>query len=224
GENSSVIHDTGTGEDRPYYTLQGTAAGRGLLLPGTSKAPFEWIYDGRTWTSSDEARWVFTLKAGINQEAFGGRGKLYERNEDGHEHRLRARLWGGPFELNGAAGFWKDVAEIHPPQDDDLTSFNKFIDLTSRRDGADTLALPDSVRFNQTTDKGVNAAVGATWKLRKALLGAEYHVTERKLDQVIVGAGPDRRVWDVRAGLEYACTPVFAGRLGYIYRADDRDL
>lgn len=224
GENSSVIHDTGTGEDRPYYTLQGTAMGRGLLIPGTSRAPFEWIYDGKTWTSSDEGRWVFTLKAGINQDPFAGRGKLFDREEEGFEHRFRARLWTGPLELNGAAGFWKDVVEVHPPDPNDLTSFNDFIGLASRRDGADTLALPDSIRFNHSTDKGVSAAAGVTWKLHKGLFGAEYHVTEHKLDQVIAGAGPDRRVWDVRTGLEYPCTPVFAGRLGYIYRFDDRDL
>jgi hypothetical protein len=224
GENSSVIHDTGTGENRHYYILQGSATGRGLLLPGTSSMPLEWVWDSQTWTASDEATWVFTLKAGINQEPFAGRGKLYDRREDGYEHRFRARLWSGPFELNGAAGFWRDVEQIRPPDDNDLTSFNKFIDLTSIRDGADTLALPDSVRFNHSTDRGVNAALGATWRLSKALLGAEYHVTERKLDSEVAGAGPDRRVWDVRTGLEYACTPVFAGRLGYIYRFDDRDL
>ena len=223
GENSSVIHDTGTGENRPYYTLQGTALGRGLLVPGTSGMPLEWIYDGRKWTSSDETRWVFTLKAGINQEPFASRGKLLDRSEDGFEHRLRARIWTGPLELNGSAGFWKTDVEIRPPVNDP-TSFNAFIDLSSTREGADTLALPDSVRFNHSTDKGGNAAVGATLKIRKGLLGMEYHVSERKLDQTIAGAGPDRRVWDVRTGLEYPCTSIFAGRLGYIYRADDRDL
>jgi hypothetical protein len=223
GENSSVIHDMGTGEDRPYYTLQGTATGRGLLLPGTKNAPFEWIYDGSKWSSSGEGRWVFTLKAGINQDPYAGRGKLFDRNENGWQQRLRGRLWKGAFELNGSAAFWSDDAEIHPPDPNDASSFNAFIGQTYRRDGADTLALPDSIRFNHYSETGMSAAVGGTWKLRKGLLGMEYHVAQRKLDQTITGPGPDQYVWDLRTGLEYPCTPVFAGRLGYVYRSDDRD-
>jgi hypothetical protein len=223
GENSSVIHDMGTGEDRSYYTLQGTAVGRGLLVPGTGNMPLEWGYDIRSWTSSSESRWAFTLKAGINQEPFTGRGKLLDRTEDGIEHRVRARVWSGPFELNGSAHFWNDEAEITPPTDDP-SSFNAFIGVASQRDGADTLALPDSIRYERTTDDGIRGAVGMTWKLGKGLLGMEYHRAERKLVQTSTGEGPLRQIWDVRTGFEYSCTSVFAGRLGYIYRSDDRDL
>jgi hypothetical protein len=35
--------------------------------------------------------------------------------------------------------------------------------------------------------------------------------------------GPDRKVWDVRGGAEYACTQALKGRFGYLYRWDDHD-
>lgn len=226
GENSSVIHDTGTGEDRPYYQLQTSAVGRGvpILGPGTARWPIEWGYDGRTWTSSSEGRWVFTLKAGINQAPFTGRGKLFERSEDGLDQRFRVRAWSGNFELNGSGGYWRREIEVRPPDPLDFSSFNRFITIASQRDGADSLALPDSVRHTRSVERTVNLAYGATWKLKRGLVGLEYHWAEQKLEQLVGGEGPKRGVWDLRGGMEYRCTDVLAGRLGYIYRSDDRDL
>jgi len=226
GDNSSVIHDGGTGEDRPYLTLQTSAVGRGvpILGPGTARWPIEWGYDGRAWTSSSEARWVFTLKAGINQEPFAGRGKLLDRKENGIEERFRARAWTGPFELDGSAGYWRREIEVRPPDAADLSSFNRFITTISERDGADSLALPDSIRQNRSRERVLSLAYGATWKLRRGLLGLEYHYSGQKIEQTVAGEGPERRIWDVRSGMEYRCTGKLAGRLGYIYRSDDRDL
>ncbi len=217
GENSNPLHSSGTGEDRPYYSGQGSLIGR--IGPS-----FEWGADGRAWTSASEERWVFTLKAGINQEPFAGRGKMLDRDESGTEGRFRARWKHGRFEANAGAGRWRREIEVIPPDPLDRSSFNYFIYRAATREGADSLALPDSIRHNRSQERVWDAAGGATWNLSRGLVGVEYHYGEQEFGQTLTGKGPQRRTWDVRSGVEYACTRAFTGRLGYVYRSDDRDL
>ena len=218
GENSSVIHDSGTGEDRPHYAIQLTEMGR------LANNRLEWIYDFYTWQGGGEGRWVFTLKAGLNQEPFFGRGKLLDRNEDGLAGRGRVRFNAGNLMLSGSFDHGTRTIEVTPPDLTDETSFNHFLNVAYNRDGADSLALPDSVVFNRQEDTYWSMAGGGTWRLRRGLVGFEYHYGEQKRIQADIGEGPKRQYWDVRAGLEYPCTRVLTGRAGYLYRVDDRDL
>ena len=217
GQNSSVIHDSGTGEDRPHYAIQATQM-------GTLGKNLEWIYDFYNWTSASEDRWVFTLKAGLNQEPFFGRGKLLDREESGIAGRGRLKWSAGKLTLAGSVDHGNRTIDITPPDITDLTSFNYFRNVAYNRDGADSLALPDSIARTTSEDAFWNVAGGGTWKLNRGTLGVEYHYGESKRIQTIIGEGPKRQVWDVRAGLEYPWTPVLDGRVGYIYRDDDRDI
>ena len=216
GENSSVIHDSGTGEDRPYYGIQATETGRA--------GPIDWIYDVQSWKSASEDRWVFTLKAGLNQVPFAGRGKLLDREETGLVGRGRVRWVAGKLTLGGSIDHGSRTVEITPPDIGDRTSFNYFRNVAAHRDGADSLAIPDSVVYEKAEETYWGAAGGATWALGHGSVGFEYHYAEQKLVQTLAGEGPQRRIWDVRTGLEYSCTPVLSGRLGYLFRDDDRDL
>ena len=217
GENSSVIHDSGTGEDRGYYGIQATQMGH-------LGDQVEWIYDIQNWSSSSEDRWVFTLKAGLNQEPFAGRGKLLDREENALVGRGRLRWTAGALTLGGSYDHGSRTVEITPPDIGDRTSFNYFRNVAAHRDGADSLALPDSVVHNKAEETFWSAAGGGSWRLGRGSVGLEYHYAEQKLVQTEAGEGPQRRIWDVRGGAEFACTAVLAGRLGYIYRDDDRDL
>jgi hypothetical protein len=200
----------------------------------------EYAADGRTWTSASEERFVFTLKAGQNQSPFAGRGKMLDRTENGTEGRARVRWTIGRLELNAGGETSLRRLDMLPTVPGDRGSYNYFLDVAANRQGADSLALPDSVQRSHTRDKGWDVAYGATFHLPggKGLLGAEYHFAKHTLEEMIfessvpiglndpvgfLGQGPDRRTSDVRAGLEYACSPAFVGRLGYIRRSDDRD-
>ena len=218
GENSSVIHDSGTGEDRPHYAIQVTEMGR------LANNRLEWIYDFYTWSGAGEGRWVFTLKAGLNQEPFSGRGKLLDREENGLSGRGRVRFNSGNLMLSGSFDHGTRTIEVTPPDITDETSFNHFLNVAYNRDGADSLALPDSVVFDHQEDTYWSVAGGGTWKLSKGIVGVEYHLGEQKRIQSGIGEGPKRQYWDVRAGVEYPCTRVLSGRAGYLYRVDDRDL
>jgi hypothetical protein len=231
GANSDLIHDTGFGEDRPYYKAQLDFVGRFGAL--------EYGLDGRTWTSASEERFVFTLKAGRNQDPFTGRGKVLDREEDGQQGRGHLRWTWGSFEANLAADRSLGTVDVTPPTPGDPTSFNYFLDVAANRTGADSLALPDSVRRTRSRGRSWHVGYGATWRIPggRGLIGLEYHLTEETFEHWVyvspvptpindvsfAGAGPDRRTWDVRGGIEYACGRAVKGRLGYIRRFDDRD-
>lgn len=232
GENSDVIHDTGTGQDRSYYT------GR-LGLSGRFAKGIEYALDGRTWTAENEERFVFTLKAGQNQAPFTGRGKVLDRSEDGNEGRGRVRWTMGNLELNAQGRSWSSEVDILPPPTGAVDSYNYFLNTADNRLGADSLALPDSIVRSHSKDEGLDIGYGATWRLgSRALIGAEYHFAKQSLEVDVfenqaptggsdpvsyVADGPHRRTTDLRGGLEYACTQAFTGRLGYVRRTDDQD-
>jgi hypothetical protein len=129
--------------------------------------------------------------------------------------------------------------DITPTLPGDPESFNYLLDVAANREGADSLALPDSVRRSESQDETWHVGYGLTWKTPggRGLVGVEYHFAKQTAEDRLfqspvpvpvdtvsfLGLGPDRRVWDVRGGVEYACTPALKGRLGYIYRYDDRD-
>jgi len=231
GENSDNIHDTGTGQDRSYYT------GRAGLTGHYQR--FQYALDGRTWSAQNEERFVFTLKAGQNQNPFTGRGKVLDRDEDGSEGRGRVRWTMGNLELNAGGRTWNRTVDITPPPTGAIDSYNYFLNVAANRLGADSLALPDSVVRSHAKDNGWDMAYGATWRFgKKGLLGGEYHFAKQSsqldvfADQApvpgndpvsFVGDGPHRRTSDIRGGIEYSCTEALTGRLGFIRRSDDQD-
>ena len=212
GENSDLIHDTGTGQDRSYYT------GR-LGLAGRVAQGIQYALDGRTWTAENEERFVFTLKAGQNQNPFTGRGKVLDRSEDGNEGRGSVRWTIGKLELNAKGRGWSREVDILPPPTGAVDSYNHFLNVADNRLGADSLALPDSVVRSHSRDEGWDIGYGATWRLGgRGLIGAEYHFAKQSLvvdvfeNQAPTGGsnpvsyvadGPHRRTTDLRGGFEY---------------------
>ncbi|HYM81821.1 MAG TPA: hypothetical protein VEY91_10505 [Candidatus Limnocylindria bacterium] len=216
-ENSGPRHASEIRENRPYTIGQATLIGR----VGPS---FEWGADGRAWRSSSEQSWAFTLSSGIGLVPFSGRGKLLDRQEEGSRMRTRARWRAGSIELG--AGFNTAYREIKtlPPAADDRTSFNHFRNTSSFLSGTDSLSFPDSVSENRSEERTWEIVVGGSWQPRpRTTVGIEYRKLEDRLDQLRSGAGPLRKLWDARGGLEHPLTEVLDGRLGYVYRVDDRD-
>jgi hypothetical protein len=215
GQNAGPRYFSGTGQDRPYYVGQASITG--------GAGPFQYAVDGRGWQSSTEERWVFTLAGGIGQEPLSGRGKRLDRKEEGATLRSRARWRSGPLELGAGWSTNYRQIEIILPDPTDLSSFNYFRNTITYRQNADTLVLPDSVTANVAEERGYEAVVGGTWDINEGVVGVEYHMARQRLDQVVSGPGPIRKLWDVRAGFEHPLTANLDGRLGYIYRRDDRD-
>jgi hypothetical protein len=219
GKNESARHYAQNDEKRPYVTSQATVVGR----LGRSLV---WGVDGRVWRSRSEERWFFSISAGVGADPFVGRGKFLEREERGRAMRTRLRWKHGPIELGGgvATGYRRIV--ITPPGLEDLTSFNHFRNTIGYRANADSLALPDSVSFNQSEERTWEAGGGVAMRLPggRGSWGVEYHRLRGLREQTMSGFGPLRRAWDLRAGFEYRCTEVATGRIGYAYRWEDPDV
>ena len=240
GKNESARRTAENREERPYHTSQATLVGRlGRSL--------EWGVDGRDWRSRSEESWFFSISAGIGADPLVGRGKLLEREERGRALRTRLRWTRGPFELGGglATGYRRTM--VTPPGLDDRTSFNHFRNIVTYRSNADSLMLPDSVVFNQSEERTWEAGGGLAMRLPggRGSWGVEYHQvqglaeqsllkTQSLLEQSLLeilgmdglkmrGPGPLRKGWDLRTGLEYRCTQAMIGRIGYVYRWEDRD-
>jgi hypothetical protein len=215
--NEAERHSSQVNEVRPFTSGE-------ITLVGRAGQSFEYGVDAESWHSISEQSWVFTLSTGVAQAPFGGRGKLLEREENGDLLKTRARWHSGALELGAAFNTGKRTLTITPPDPTDPTSFNRFRNTATFVTGADTLAYPDSVSANETEDRARELVVGGTWTLRpRWLVGAEFHDNHHEQEGQLEGKGPTRETWDVRAGMEYPCTSVFVGRVGYIYRKDDLD-
>lgn len=139
--------------------------------------------------------------------------------------RGRARWTHGPIELGAGLSTAYRKITLTPPDPNDLTSLNHFLNLAYARLNADSLALPDSITFNEITEHDWEAGGGVAWRLprRKGVVGLEYHRSQRHHQQTQGGDGPKAVGWDVRGGLEYRLNPVVTGRIGHLYRWEDRD-
>jgi hypothetical protein len=216
-ENLGLRHGTFIDETRPMVIGQ-------AVLRGTTGGHFEWIADGRTWTSSSEPTWRYTTSAGQGSLPLSGRGKLLERDETGNTLRSRVRIFSGAFEVGGSISTGYRKIEVTPPAINDITSFNYFRNITYLRQNADSIFLPDSVVANTQEQRSWEAGGGVSWRSPwRALLGVEYHVTHSDLEQTVLGKGPQRAVWDVRSGIELPMGETLLGRGGFIYRSDDTD-
>jgi hypothetical protein len=132
--------------------------------------------------------------------------------------KSRLRVKTGNFELGGS--FWTQASKVNitPPASGDPTSFNLFLNQVYHRVNADTLALPDSVVANELGSYAWGYGAGVSYRLKRGIVGAEWHWSRELLEQTYAGSGPQAISWDVRSGWEFACTDMITGRLGYGYR------
>lgn len=216
-ENQGDRYLSSTEETRPYVLGQASLGGR-------LGADFEWAADGRTWSSSSDVKYVFTLSSGVGGVPVTGRGDLYGRDEEGRSVRARARWTLGAWELGAGASSWYRKHEVTPPPGTDRTSFNRFLYSIYDIARTDSVYLPDSIRANTVERTAWEAGGGIGWRPSpKGALGVEFHVRKDESEQALAGEGPNRVGWDARVGLEWLLTPVLTGRTGYQYRSDDRD-
>ena len=219
-------------ETRPVSVQQATLVGR--------IGAFEWGADGRTWSSNSTETWVFSVSTnsgGAGAAPFAGRGDYQSRDEEGSLARARARWTSGPLELGASFRNGDRRVTLTPPPASDANSFNTFLNQIFYRDRGDTTIYPDSVVFDERKEKLWEAGGGASWRIRRGIIGAEYHQFEEELETTLSGrkegsdavpwtyaaTGPRRAVWDVRGGLEYGLHPALLGRAGYIHRFEDVD-
>lgn len=218
GDNEGGRYASEQDEDRPFTVGQ-------LSLVGHAGTAFDWGLDGRTYKASSDARWVFTISAGVGGVPLDGRGRLYHREETGSEVRGRLHWRLGSLDL-GAGGFARTQRiELSAPAVDDPESFNHFRNIIVNTADADSIALPDSVVDNTSKLTGWEAGGGAAYHLpwRSAILAAEYHMSHSLYNQDLGGDGPKARDWNARVGLEVPMTTTLTLRGGYVYRWGDRD-
>lgn len=219
GTNEGVRYSSEQRENRPYETGQ-------FSLIGSIGDALKYGADARLWTSSSEAKWVFTASAGVGAVPVVERGKLYNREESGSSLRSRIQWSAGSFEVGGGFSSGRRTVTIEQPTGSEYrSSFNFFANSLTFRPGADSLALPDSVRSHETEESGWEGSAGAAWTLpgRRGVVGVEYHRRESEIEDTIAGLGPRRVGWDLRAGLELRMNSVLDLRGGYIRRWDERD-
>lgn len=194
-------------ESRPTDEGQAT-------LVGHLGHALEYGIDGHAWSAKSQQDWLFTTSSGSGVPPLAGRGKYLERDARGTSTNAHARWTAGRLEYDGQVWTRWSKVELTPPGDADASSFNRFLRVVYYRVNADTLALPDSVVANTQEDHAMGYGVGASWKLRKGIVGLEYHWSRDAFAQTAGGAGPRQLAWDVRAGAEWRCSEVVTGRLG----------
>lgn len=203
-------------EDRPYWI--GQAALVGHLGRG-----FEYGVTGIGRLSDSEQDWRFTTSAGVGGIALTGRGNLLTREEKSSEMRARFRWMPGKAVISGTVATAAHKITIDPPNPNDPTSLNRFINLAFNREGADSLALPDSIGHVESRRYAFGGGGGASYRFGRTTVGAEYHWARDAREATTSGIGPRQIVWDVRAGLERPLGNGLLGRLGYQYRDVDED-
>jgi hypothetical protein len=218
GDTQNNRNAAGSHESRPYNI--GQASFIGHIGPN-----FTWGADGRGWTASSEQDWDFTISAGQGAAPLSGRGKKLERDEEGTSMRTRAMWKLGRFDLGAGWNTDYQKVTITPPDANDLTSFNYFLNTVFYRQNADSLALPDSVSHEIAEVHAWEVGGGAAIHLGKdrGLIGLEYHKAQQHAQTIDGGDGPERQYWDMRSGINWKLSPEMSVRGGYQYRWDDQD-
>lgn len=203
-------------EDRPYWVGQASLVGH--LGKG-----FEYGINGIGRLSDSEQDWRFTTSAGVGGIALTGRGNMLNREEKASEMQARFRWMPGKAVISGSVATAAHKITIDPPNANDPTSLNRFINVAFNRDGADTLALPDSIGHVESRRYAFGAGGGASYKFGRTTLGGEYHWSRDARAASDAGVGPRRIAWDVRVGLERPLGDGLSARLGYQFRDVDED-
>ena len=130
-----------------------------MSLVGKLAKQLEYGVDAKSWSSTSESDWVFTISAGAGQRPIEGRGILQSREESGST--VRARAWlGQAFEIGGGYDLDSRTVDITAPGLDDPTSFNYFRNFLYSKPGTDSLVLPDSIVTNKAKRDGWSAGGG----------------------------------------------------------------
>ncbi len=216
GQNVGFRNSAEVREERPYNVGQATITGK---LGGG----FEYGVDAQGWRSKSDQTWVFSTSAGTASDPLNGRGKLLDREEEGSALKGRMRWFSNAFEAGvGVSTSYRQV-KIAPPDVNDVSSFNHFLNLLVAEVSTDTLVVPDSIVHNIVEDRSYEAGGGLAWKMARGALGVEGRVFQALRGQDLTGAGPKHIGWDLRAGLERQLLTPLALRAGYVYRWEDLD-
>lgn len=203
-------------EDRPYWVGHAAWVGKfGQTL--------EYGINGIGRVSDSEQDWRFTTSAGVGGVALTGRGNLLTREEKASEMQARVRWMPGKAVFSGSVATAAHKITIDPPNPNDPTSLNRFINIAFNRDGADSLALPDSIGHVESRRWAFAAGGGASYRFGRTTLGGEYHWSRDARAASNVGFGPRRIARDARIGLERPLGKRLQGRLGYQLRDVDED-
>jgi opacity protein-like surface antigen len=148
---------------------------------------------------------------------------MLTREEKASELHGRVRWTPGRASFAGFVNTAAHKITVDPPNANDPTALNRFLNTAFNRPSADTLAFPDSVVHNQSRRWAFGAGGGASYRFGRTTLGAEYHWNRDEVATTQTGSGPRRILWDVRAGLERPLGALMSLRLGYAYRTVDED-
>ncbi len=203
-------------ESRPFWIGQ-------AALVGKLGRSLEYGVSGIGRTSNSEQDWRFTASAGVGGIPLAGRGNLLTRSEKSSELDARARWTHGKVIFAGSLSTAAQDIDIDPPNANDATSLNRFINEAFNREGADTLSLPDSVVHYESRRRSWGWGGGASYRFGLSTLGAEYHWLRDLSTTNLLGPGPRRVAWDVRLGYEHPIGDQMKGRIGYDYRWVDQD-
>lgn len=216
GTNELARSTSEVTEDRPYWIGQAS-------LVGHFGKGFEYGVTGTGRLSDSEQDYRFTTSAGVGGIALTGRGNLLTREEKASDMQARFRWMPGKAVLSGSVVTAAHKITIDPPNANDATSLNRFINTAFNRDGADSLALPDSIGHVVSRRWAFGFGGGASYPIGRNMVGVEYHWARDARDASTSGVGPRRIAWDVRAGLERPLGNGLAARLGYQFRNVDED-
>lgn len=208
GTNSGGRYDGEITESRPTKVGQATLAGR------FGKSVTYGI-DGQGWMTKAPQDWRFSLSAGVGAIPLSGRGRLLEREEKGSSLDSRIRWTGDKVALTGRLWTAAGKTNITAPKSSDWSSFNHFLSDIWYRVGTDTLWLPDSVRSDEARRYAWGYAAGASYQFARGVAGVEWNWGRDLTTDQFTGEGPQAIDYDVRAGVEYVCTPMVKGRLGW---------
>ena len=195
-------------ESRP--TKLGQASLFGSLGPNLSYG-----VDGRGWISEAPQDWRFSLSAGVGGIPLAGRGRFLEREERGSSLDSRVRWKNGKVSMTGQLWTSASKLNIKAPHPNDMSSFNRFLSSIWYRVGTDTLWLADSVRTDESRRYAWGYGAGASYKFQRGVAGVEWNWSRDVTNDQFTGEGPQQIAYDIRAGLEYTCTPIVTGRLGW---------
>ena len=148
---------------------------------------------------------------------------MLSRDEKSSEMQAQARWTPGRNTVSGEFHTSASKVLTDPPNLNDETSLNFFINEAYNRAGADTLALPDSVISGDQRQNAWGWSGGVSHRFKTTTVGVEYHWSRNVGSTSQFGQGPRQLAWDIRSGLEHPLGKVMMGRLGYQYRSVDED-
>src|SRR4029077_6695311 len=105
----------------------------------------EWGVTGLGRVADSEVDWRFTASAGVGGNPLPRRGNMLPRSEKSSELHAQARWTPGKATFSGELHTAASKVTTDPPNANDATALNRFINTSFQRSGADTLTFPDSI-------------------------------------------------------------------------------